>query len=129
MEIWKSNEHMIIAVAVFMVLDFATGLLQAVKNGNFRSCVMREGIWHKLGEVLVIVLGLACEFFLPWMGMEVTVPIVKALCIYLYIMELGSIVENMGAMFPALQDILSKVLGAYTHKDEETRTTDETKQE
>lgn len=117
MEIWKINERMIIAVLVFVALDFLTGLLQSIKNGTFRSCVMREGIWHKVGELMVIVLGLACEFFLPWMGMEIKAPIVKALCIYLYIMELGSIVENMGKMVPALQEVLGKVLGAYTHKD------------
>lgn len=117
MEIWTVNEKMIIAVLVFIVLDFLTGWLQAVKNGNFRSSVMREGIWHKVGEILIIVIGIACEFFIPWMGVELSVPIVKGLCIYLYIMELGSIIENMGEMFPALQEVLSKVLGAYTHKD------------
>ena len=109
---------MIVAVLVFILLDFASGWMQAIKNGIFQSSVMREGIWHKAGELMLIVLGIACEYFLPWLGVEITVPIVKGICVYLCIMELASIVENIGAAFPELQKALSKFFGAYTDKDE-----------
>ena len=109
---------MIIAVLVFVLLDFVTGITKALKGGSFRSSVMREGLWHKGGELLIIALGLACEYFLPWLGVDIQVPIVKAVCIYLYVMELASIIENLGEMFPELQEMLRKVFGRYTDRNE-----------
>ena len=33
----------------FIVLDFATGLIKACKSSSFKSSMMREGLFQKMG--------------------------------------------------------------------------------
>ena len=41
----------------FIVLDFATGLIKAVATDKFKSSMMRQGLFHKVGEILCVALG------------------------------------------------------------------------
>ena len=42
---------------VFIVFDFFSGLVKAFATNHFTSTKMREGLFHKIGLVLCVVLG------------------------------------------------------------------------
>lgn len=82
-------------VAALIGLDLATGLIQAVKNKNFKSSCMREGIFHKLGEVLEIALCFTVDYYAAYLGMNIPFSLETCSIAYLSVMECGSIIENL----------------------------------
>lgn len=98
----------LIVVTVFIAFDILTGWLKALYTGTFNSSIMREGLFHKLGELLALALGYACEFTFPLINMNVNVPFAAAISVYIVIMEVASIVENLSKMNPELAGILQK---------------------
>lgn len=74
---------------------------------------MREGLYHKLGEIFAVGFGFMCEYTFPYIGITVSVPIVTTICIYLVLMETGSIVENLAEISPNIKKILGKVFDGY----------------
>lgn len=113
----------IVIVLVFILLDVVSGLLKAVATTGFDSSVMRQGFFHKLGELLSVALCVVVDACLPRLGIPVDVNFSAVCCIYLVIMEIGSILENIGAINPELRQPLSKIFaklkGDETH--DETR--------
>lgn len=106
---WKGL--MALALAVLMTLDYISGWLAARKNGTWKSAIAREGIAHKAGMVLVVVVALVADVIMALALTHIPVvniawpeclfPIVLA---WYIITELGSILENavkLGAKVPA----------------------------
>lgn len=85
-------------VLVFIMLDFISGMIKSFKNHNFDSSVMRDGLINKVGELLIIVLALVSEKALPYLDISVGIPIVTGIYTYISLMEIGSIIENVGAI-------------------------------
>ena len=86
----------------FMVLDFGTGLVKAIKERNYNSSVMREGLLHKCGSILCVTLGILVEYANSYLGLGISVPIASAICTYISLMEIGSIIENIGKINPEI---------------------------
>ncbi len=90
---------------LFMLLDVASGFLQAVVNKCLQSVKIREGILHKASIALVIVAVYALEVIAQHVaGLSIeglgTVPV----CVIVILMELVSIWENTCKGYPALKD-------------------------
>ena len=111
------NVTMLIVVLTFIVLDMIIGIVKALATGSYKSLKMREGLWHKLGEILCVAFGVLCEMAFPYVGITVSIPIVTTICIYIVLMETGSIVENLALISPNIQKMLSKVFGSYKPDD------------
>lgn len=111
--------NMIIAVLIFIVLDVVIGLVKALSTGTYKSLKMREGLFHKIGEILTIGFGILCENAFPYVGIEIKIPIVSTICIYIVLMETGSIVENLAVISPNIKKMLGKVFGDYSSKDDD----------
>ena len=48
----------LVAIWVFlMAVDYITGTAAAIKAGTWASKAAREGIWHKMGELVVVVVA------------------------------------------------------------------------
>lgn len=109
----------ICVVGFFILCDIVTGLIGALKEHNFKSSIMREGLFHKLGEIFALMFSYGCEYSFPYLGIEINIPIVTSISVYLCLMEVGSVIENLTRISPELKVILSKVFGAYRKKDEE----------
>lgn len=77
------------ATLLFMVGDIVSGLIQAVINKNLDSQKMREGLLRKSLLILVVILSFVAQyaFNIP----EVS----KIVCIYIIVMEIISIMENL----------------------------------
>jgi len=103
---WGKIGWLVLLWAITMGLDYLTGTLAALHNHEWNSDRAREGIWHKAGMlVVVIVAGLfdvaihhianAAGIILPFDVLAL--PIILS---WYTITELGSILENavkMGA--------------------------------
>lgn len=74
---------------IFSVSDVITGVLQAVINKNLDSQVMRNGLIHKALVILILILSFIVQY-------AFNLPIIsKVVSIYIIVMELISIVENL----------------------------------
>lgn len=106
---WKGI--MAVAWLVLMAMDWITGTAAARKNGTWKSSTARDGVWHKAGSVIVILLAFIADFImgimLPHIPMlniswpEFLAPVVLA---WYIVTELGSILENaikLGAPVPS----------------------------
>lgn len=101
---------MAVVWVVLMAMDWITGTAAARKNGTWKSAMARDGAWHKIGSVLVVVVALLADFIMGVMLAHIPVleiawpnllgPLVLA---WYIVTELGSILENavkMGAKVP-----------------------------
>lgn len=111
------NEFYIIVTPMVMVcLDLVSGSLAAMHRGEMNSSVMFEGMFKKLSEVLAIVVAKATElaiavFGAAELGMSPRIPVCMAICIFITMYELVSVVENIGKMNPAIGGALVRILG------------------
>lgn len=92
----------IAVVGGFIAMDCITGIVKAVKNKNFSSSIMREGLFHKAGSILAIVLGLLADYAQTIIDLGFTLPITIPLCVYIATMEIGSVIENISAINPEI---------------------------
>ena len=108
---------LIVIVLAFILLDVVSGLVKAVATTGFDSSVMRQGFFHKLGELLSVALCVVVDESMPRLGIPVEVDFSVVCCVYLVIMEIGSILENIGAINPELRDPLSKIFSKLKGSD------------
>lgn len=109
---------LMIVTLMFIVLDILVGLVKAFSTTGFKSLKMREGLFHKLGEVLCVLFGVVCEISFPLVGITISLPIVSTICVYIVLMETGSIIENLAVISPNIKLMLGKVFGGYKNEDD-----------
>jgi len=118
--IWGWMGWLVICWAGLMLLDYITGSAAAAKGGLWSSQAAREGIWHKIGMVVVVTVSAVADLLLHLVIEQLPVlPFPIAFCgllcpmvlVWYCITELGSITENavsMGAKVPVwLQKLLA----------------------
>lgn len=86
----------------FIALDFITGLFKALATQTFTSSKMRTGLFRKVGLILCVILGVLVDFAQGYLDLGITVPVSAAICAYICIMEISSILENVCAINPNL---------------------------
>lgn len=97
-----------IVIAAAILLDIITGLIKAFYTNTFKSSVMRQGLFHKLGEMLAVAILYGAQIALPMIGVDAHLPLFPAGVGYCVLMELGSIIENLRAFTPGIDTILGK---------------------
>lgn len=106
----------------FMALDFLSGMTKAVCLGELRSTKMRQGLFHKSALILCMVLGVGVDEAQRVMDIGFSVPVSSSICIYIVLMEISSILENICQLNPELMpEKLRLVFGqgrGTVHKDE-----------
>lgn len=99
----------LIVSAVFISFDVLTGWLKALITATANSSIMRTGLMRKVGELTAVLFGYACEYCLPLIGIEASIPFASAISTYIVITEIASVIENICAINPNLREALSKV--------------------
>ena len=99
---------LIVSVA-FIAFDVLTGWLKAYITASINSSIMRTGLLRKIGELLAELFGYMCQYSLPLIGLNISVPFAGAIATYIVLMETASVVENICAMNPNMRDALSKI--------------------
>lgn len=102
-----------------MVLDYLTGSMAAAKEGEWSSRQAREGIWHKAGMIVVVIVAAGADMLLAAvlahlplveLPVEYTGLVCPVVLVWYIVTELGSIVENAVAMGAAVPRWLVKLL-------------------
>ena len=102
-----------------MVLDYLTGSMAAAKDGQWSSARAREGIWHKCGMIVVVLVAGGADLLislvldnLPMLALPVQYPglVCPVVLVWYIVTELGSIVENAVAMGAPVPQWLVKLL-------------------
>ena len=105
-----------IIVGSFILGDIVTGLLLAAYLGNINSTKLRQGLFHKLSEVLAVVLSVFLEYACDYIQLGIELPVLNIVSVYICLMELVSILENLCGVNPAL----SKLFKPYLEKLKDT---------
>ena len=96
---------------IFVVFDLASGVA-ACANHEWKSSEMRKGLYHKFGSIMLVVLAYLIDYAQRYVDLGFQVPIAAGVCVYIILMELGSIVENIGKINPdLLPDKVRAILG------------------
>ena len=79
----------IITPLLFNLGDIITGYIKAVITNSVSSSIMRQGLLHKCAILLCLMLGFVVQFAF---GLTI---VSKVIAIYIIIMEVVSIYENL----------------------------------
>ena len=113
----KTELAALAVVGVMIVMDYATGLLKALKNHDVSSVKMREGLYHKGAYIVVMALAEVIEHAQQVIDLGFSVPIVVPAAVYITLTETASIIENLGEINPELCE--SKVLALFRSTKED----------
>ena len=113
---WQGVMALVWVIA--MAIDYITGTAAAIKTKEWSSAVARQGLWHKGGMIIVVIVGfiadcvmaIICEH-IP-IGLEWTSIVLPLVLAWYIVTELGSILENavkLGANVPSWMVKLLKI--------------------
>lgn len=100
--IWGWFGWLALLWAASMALDYITGTLAAVKAGEWSSATAREGLWHKGGMILVVLVAALTDLVVSLMlrAGVISLPFDHSVLLTVLVLswytltELGSILEN-----------------------------------
>lgn len=96
---------------VLMAIDVLTGVINAWIKGEIKSSILRKGLGKKIGEILILAIG---ELFL--FGMSLPVAILNGISLYIIVMELISICENLEKLGVPIPKFIKKALASTEDK-------------
>lgn len=123
--LWGWCGWLILVWVLTMGLDYLTGTAKAKKLGEWSSSIARDGLWHKAGEIIAVLVALlldvAIGVVLPNVpGLTVHITYSFLLCplvtVWYIVTEAGSIVENVGLMGGRVPRWLKKAIAALNSK-------------
>ena len=105
---------------VLMCLDYLSGSLAARSRGEWTSSLAREGIFHKAGQMLVVLVSMAADFLMVLVAGNLPgeilfswpVVIFHMVTMWYILTETGSIIENAVSMGAKVPQWLPKLLNA-----------------
>lgn len=107
---------------ILMGIDVLTGIVNAWVRGEIKSSKLREGLAKKFGEISVIIIG---EIFV--LGFGLSNFLADGIAIYLIIMELISICENLDKLGVPIPQFIKKALAETNEKIQDDDKKDEDK--
>ena len=119
--LWGWFGWLVFAWVVCMAIDYITGSCAALRAGEWSSKQARDGLWHKLGAVVAVLVAVILDGVIGIILANIpalTLPFdytvfVSVLVLVWYIMtELGSIVENTGALGAPVPAWLANAIAA-----------------
>ena len=126
--LWEWFGWVVVAWIGCMLIDYATGSVAALRAGEWSSKSVRDGIRHKLGSVMAVIVAGILDVVIGHLlanlpGVELPFAYTVLLCplvvIWYILTEAGSIIENAGALGAPIPVWLSKMIAALEQKMEE----------
>lgn len=109
----------LIVVCCFVLFDIITGVIKALYQGGIDSSKLRKGLFHKLSEIITMVGCMLLEFGSTFIDLGFEIPIAKSVCVYICVMEMISIIENLCEVNGTLKNLFQPYLSKLKPKDEE----------
>lgn len=103
---FKSDFYTITLPMFMMAVDIVTGFLNAWKKKQVKSSVMRTGLAKKMGEICVILIGVALV-----KGTTAPHYILAGLSFYIILMETVSVAENLDKLGVPIPKWFKKAIG------------------
>lgn len=90
------------AVLVAIALDVVTGFAKALYTQTVSSSKMREGFFHKFAIIALMSIAVMLNISAGYFDIGFDIPMVECPAVYLVVMELASILENLQTINPDL---------------------------
>lgn len=107
-----------IIVGCLIVFDIVTGIFKALYKGGINSTLLRVGLFHKLSEVLTVIGAVLLQYGGEYISIQFDFPLVEAVTFYISIMEVASILENLGEINPTLGKLFKPYLEKLKDKND-----------
>lgn len=99
------HELITISIVFLLVLiDYATGVVNAIMHGELSSEKMRQGLGHKFAYLAVICVALIVEYGSDYINFGIELPVFPLVCAGICLTEITSIMENCVKINPELKD-------------------------
>lgn len=100
-----------VCCCVLILFDIVSGIISAAKNNELSSSIMRDGLYAKTGEILLLAMSafLARAIAMPpFDSLGIPTEILYSVGAYIALMEILSIIENVCKINPDIP--FSKIL-------------------
>lgn len=97
--------HELIVVGIVFLLaliDYITGVVNAIMHGELSSEKMRQGLGHKFAYFAVITAALIVEYGSDYINLGIELPVFIPVCVSVCLIEITSIMENCVKINPEL---------------------------
>lgn len=112
------NELIVIGIVFLLVLiDYITGVVNAIMHGELSSERMRQGLGHKFAYLAVICVALIVEYGSDYIDLGIEVPVFIPVCVGICLIEITSIMENCVKINPELNG--SNILNIFNVNEKE----------
>lgn len=129
--LWGWLGWAVIVMICCMALDWITGSWAARRHGEWSSAVARDGLWHKLGEIVALLVAALCDIAVQLVLNSTAAPLLEGytygnymtllVAVWYIFTELGSIVENAGALGAPIPGWLRKGVAALQRRADGAR--------
>ena len=97
------HELIVVSIVFLLVLiDYITGVVNAIMQGELSSKRMREGLGHKFTYVAIICVALIIEYGSDYINLGIEPPVFTIVCTGICLTEITSIMENCVKINPEL---------------------------
>lgn len=115
------HELIVIGIVFLLVLiDYVTGVVNAIMHNELSSEKMRQGLGHKFAYLAIICVALIVEYGSDYINLGVALPVFIPVCGGICLIEITSIMENCVKINPELSN--SNILDVFSttpkHKKE-----------
>lgn len=94
----------ILAVLVFIVMDYVTGVINAAMHGKLSSTKMREGLGNKFAYLCVCFIAWFIDFEMEHIDIGFRSALTPLVTVGIVLIELSSIIENISKINPELKN-------------------------
>lgn len=113
----------ILAILVFAITDYITGVIGAAMHGNLSSTKMRQGLGYKFAYLCVFFIAWFIDFEMKHIDIGFHSTLTPIVTVGITLIELSSIIENIGKINPELtQAEFMKIFANYNKKDDNGNT-------
>ena len=100
-----THELIVIGIVFLLVLiDYITGVVNAIMHGELSSERMRQGLGHKFAYLAIICVALIVEYGSDYINLGIEPPVFIPVCAGISMIEITSIMENCVKINPNLKD-------------------------
>lgn len=89
-------------VFLLVLIDYISGVVNAIMHGELSSKKMRQGLGHKFAYLAIICVALIVEYGSDYINMGIELPVFMPVCAGICLIEITSIMENCVKINPEL---------------------------
>lgn len=113
------HELIVIGIVFLLVLiDYVTGVVNAVMHSELSSEKMRRGLGHKFAYLAIICVALIVEYGSGYINLGIELPMFIPVCTGVCLIEITSITENCTKINPELSK--SNILNIFKVDEKES---------